>query len=169
DPVTPGSFGSKPINLKSSGSGMESPAALATLNLASWMVPNGEANAAFWERSTTGCRASNAARSWCPTSLDSSSNIRTPRPKGVPRPPSGLLRDATISRLAPAPANRKQHPPAGTRRRDGANASDFLLPHQPCDPVNWPTHRHNVAQAAHRRAILAARCARPPLDAIRTG
>src|SRR6516165_3939550 len=137
---------------------MESPVAFATLNLASWTVPNGEANAAFWERSTTGWRASNAARSWCPTSLDSSSNIRTPRPKGVPRPPSGLLRDATISRLAPAPAKRKQHPPAGTRRRDGANASDFLLPHQPCDPVNRPTHRHNVAASGA-----------PPLDAIRTG
>jgi hypothetical protein len=21
----------------------------------------------------------------------------------------------------------------------------FLLPHQPCDPVNRPAHRHNVA------------------------
>src|SRR5262249_44161843 len=89
------------------------------------------------------------------------------RPKGVPRPPSGLLRDATISRLAPAPAKRKQHPPAGTRRRDGANASDFLLPHLAILLIG----RHIATmspQAAHRRAILAARCARPPLDAMRT-
>src|SRR5246127_2114446 len=124
---------------------MESPVASATLNLASWMVPKGEANAAFCERSTTGWRAINAARSCCPTSPDSSSNIMTPRPKGVPRPPSGLLRDATISRLAPAPAKRKQHPPAGKRRRDGANASDFLLAHQACNPVNRPARRHNIA------------------------
>src|SRR5262249_21278418 len=126
---------------------VESPTA-ATLNLASWMVPNGEANAAFCERSTTGWRAINAARSWCPTSLDSSSNIRTPRPKGVPRPPSGLLRDATISRLAPAPAKRNNILPLAQGGVMAQMRRIFLLPHQPSDPVNRPARRPNAAPAA---------------------
>ena len=48
------------------------------------------------------------------------------------------------SQACPRPCKTQAHPPAGTRRRDGANASDFLLPQQACDPVNR-THRHNLA------------------------
>ena len=69
-------------------------------------MANAEANAVFCARLTTGWRVSSVARSWYPTSLGSANNIITPSPREVRRPPSGLLRDATISRLAPAPAKR---------------------------------------------------------------
>src|SRR6478752_1803357 len=88
------------------------------------MVPNVEANAVFCARLTTGWRVSSVARSWYPTSLGSANNVMTPSQREVRRPPSGLLRDATISRLAPAPAKRAD-PPVAKRRRDGANATDF--------------------------------------------
>src|SRR5262245_57803961 len=147
---------------------MESSIACATLNLASWMVPNGEANAAFCERSTTGGRAISAARSCCPTPLASSSKMKTPRPKGVPRPPSGPLRNATISRLPPPLQN----------------ANNILLPAQ--GGVMAQMRRifywriklailligrpvaTMLPQAAHRRATLAARSAQPPLNVIKT-
>src|SRR5262249_32282703 len=59
------------------------------------------------------------------------------------------------SRLAPALKN-AIHLPAGTRRRDGANASDFLLPEQACDPVNRAADCHNVAAGGAPRSRLVA-------------
>src|SRR6201989_2373559 len=127
------------------------------LNFASWTVANSEANAAFCARSTIGSRAIAAARSWRPTSPVSSTNIRMPRPKGASRLPFGLLRDATIQ--LPPPLQNAPHLPAGTRRRDGANASDFLWPAQACNRVNRERTATMLPQAMRRRAALAARFA----------
>jgi hypothetical protein len=55
--------------------------------------------------------------------------------------------------LAPALQN-AIHLPAGTRRRDGANASDFLLPEQACDPVNREADCHNIAAGGALRSRL---------------
>src|SRR3981081_2725775 len=99
-------------------------------SFAAWMVPNDEANAAFCVRSdcvrstSGGCRAMSAARSWYPTSPGNSSSMRTPRPKGALRPPSDLLRDATINTLTPTLRN-ATHTVVGTRHRNGANATGF--------------------------------------------
>src|SRR3954471_19589700 len=116
------------------------------------MVPNVEANAVFCARLTTGWRASSVARSWYPTSLGSANNIMTPSQREVRRPPSGLLRDATISRLAP-PLQNAANPPVAKRRRDGANATDF-----PYWSINLAKLliRRRIATISPRAAIAAA-------------
>ena len=90
--------------------------ASATANFPLWTGPRIEAKAVFCERSTTVGRSAGAAGCSCPTSLDNSSNITTPRPKGACRPPFDPLRDAPIRRLAPP----LQNAPRSSRRQKAA-------------------------------------------------
>src|SRR4029453_5605908 len=103
------------------GCGIAVPTGLGKVNIATWIVPNGDAIRGCCRLATAGWRASKAPRSW--NAILSGSNVSTAAPMAIDTAP---LRRRRQRHTAPFSLHPTPECPATALPPAGDNATDFL-------------------------------------------